>query len=146
MDSVNPHEAAIRNTAMRYANPAVVALTPTVAANTPVTARTAITAKHDRRILPNVIRLPSATATKTLLQVLADRRFHILIQLHAAVIVKRQHLHHNDRRNLTLRIDPEVRVVDAGPCVAARRAQVRVLLVGHRDLEAKAKLIAACAN
>jgi hypothetical protein len=38
-----------------------------------------------------------------------DCFFKLLIDLHDAVVVERQHLNHQNRRNLSLWIDPEVK-------------------------------------
>jgi hypothetical protein len=73
-------------------------------------------------------------------KVLADGLFEVLVDLHRGVVVERKHLNHEDGRELAFGVDPEMRVEDARPGVAAGRPQVGVLLVRCSELKAKAKL------
>lgn len=75
-------------------------------------------------------------------QIAADRGFEVLIDLHTSFIIEGEDLHQNHAGNFALWIDPEVRIVDARPTITPRRTEVRVSIVGHRDLKAEAKFVA----
>jgi len=60
----------------------------------------------------------------TLAQVFADCLFKIMVELHDIVVIERQDLNHQDRGYFSFGIDPEVRVIDAGPRVASGRPQI----------------------
>src|SRR6478609_4659397 len=74
-------------------------------------------------------------------QVSADGCFEIAVYLHASIVVKREHLHHDDRGDLSFGIHPEVSVVNAGPAVTAGGTQVRVVGIGSGDLKSETELV-----
>src|SRR5207249_11325277 len=74
-------------------------------------------------------------------QIAAYRSLEIPLHFHAAVVIERQDLHQNDGSDLPFRIHPKVRVVDSRPGIAAKRTQVRVVLIRSRDLKSKAELV-----
>src|SRR5262245_38248868 len=79
-------------------------------------------------------------------QIAANRSLDILIELHATVIIEGQDLHHDHCGNLPVRIDPEVRVVNSRPGVAARRTQVWILCIRGRDLKSESEFVAPGAD
>src|SRR5690242_20434962 len=88
-----------------------------------------------------VMSLRTGVSLARLWKALVHQFLEIAQSPECAVIVKRQQLHHLDGANVRYRINPEFRVVDAGPAQAARAAIFCVLRIAGGNLKPEAELV-----
>src|SRR5437879_4986009 len=80
------------------------------------------------------------------LEMLIEKGLDSAQHFHAGIIVERQHLHEHNTRNLPLRIDPEMRVIDTPPTQASGTTVLRIPWVCCGNLKSQSELVVSGAH